>query len=53
MIAIIRAFENFRDKSKWKMLEQRAMSEDLSWESSAKKYTELFSRVIESRNHVS
>jgi starch synthase len=51
MVAFIRAFENFRDKTKWKTLEQRAMSEDFSWESSAKKYTELFSRVIESRGH--
>ena len=51
MIALIRAFENFRDKSKWKMLERRAMSQDFSWESSAKKYVKLFSHVIESRNY--
>jgi starch synthase len=51
MIAFIRAFENFRDKDKWRALEQRAMKEDFSWESSAKKYADLFSRVIESRNH--
>lgn len=51
MIAFIRAFENFRDKTKWKTLEQRAMSEDFSWEHSAKKYAELFYRIIESRNY--
>jgi starch synthase len=51
MIAFIRAFENFRDKAKWKKLEQRAMTEDFSWESSAKKYVELFSRIIKSRDH--
>ena len=51
MIAFIRAFENFRDKNKWRTLEQRAMREDFSWEASAKKYVELFSRIIESRNY--
>jgi starch synthase len=53
MIAFIRAFENFRDKAKWKLLEQRAMNEDFSWEYSAKKYAALFSRAIKSKNHTS
>jgi starch synthase len=52
MIALIRAFENFRDKAKWKMLEQRAMNQDFSWEYSAKKYIDLFHRVIRSRDHI-
>lgn len=47
MIAIIRAFENFRDKKKWGDLQKRAMNNDFSWDNSAKKYIELFVRAIE------
>lgn len=45
MIALIRAFENFRDKDKWMALQERAMEEDFSWKTSAKKYAELFVRA--------
>lgn len=47
MISLIRAFENFKDKKKWHSLQKRAMEKDFSWESSAKKYTDLFARAIE------
>ncbi|HEY4478654.1 MAG TPA: glycogen/starch synthase [Candidatus Paceibacterota bacterium] len=47
MISLIRAFENFRDKKKWAHLQKRAMSKDFSWDTSAKKYVELFARAIE------
>lgn len=47
MISIIRAFENFRDKKKWRELQKRSMSKDFSWYSSAKKYVALFSRAVE------
>lgn len=47
LIAIIRAFENFRDKEKWSSLQVRAMDQDFSWDASAKKYVDLFSRLIE------
>ena len=47
MIALIRAFENFKDKKKWAELEKRAMKKDFSWTQSAKKYVELFQRAIE------
>src|SRR3989344_9673502 len=50
MIAFIRAFENFKDKSKWKLLQKRAMQQDFSWDNSAKRYAELFSRAIEIHN---
>jgi starch synthase len=50
MIALIRAFENFRDKSKWRSLQKRAMEEDFSWKNSAKRYAELFVRAIKIRN---
>jgi starch synthase len=46
MIALIRAFENFRDKQKWRGLQERAMEKDFSWKTSAKKYAELFNRSI-------
>jgi starch synthase len=49
MIALIRAFENFRDKEKWRGLQERAMEEDFSWKNSAKRYAELFVRAIKIR----
>lgn len=52
LIAIIRAFENFRDKDKWSALQKRTMQKDFSWKNSAKKYTELFARAIELRNNI-
>jgi len=50
MISFIRAFENFRDKEKWRSLQRRAMSKDFSWERSAKKYVDLFIRAIRSKD---
>ncbi|MES3005908.1 MAG: glycogen/starch synthase [Patescibacteria group bacterium] len=47
MIAIIRAFENFRDNKKWRAIQSRAMAQDFSWSASAKKYVNLFNRVID------
>ena len=52
MIALIRAFENFRDKKKWQELQKRAMEKDFSWDSSGEKYLELFSRAIEIHNKI-
>ncbi len=50
MIALIRAFENYRDKKNWRALQKRAMLQDFSWHSSAKKYIEFFNRAIEFHN---
>lgn len=50
MIALIRAFENFRDKESWAKLQMRAMEKDFSWKSSAKKYAELFNRARKIHN---
>lgn len=50
MISLIRAFENFRDKKKWRELQKRAMKKDFSWVSSAKKYVDLFQRAVEIRS---
>ncbi len=46
MIALIRAFENYRDKKKWQGLQKRAMQQDFSWDRSAKEYVAFFERVI-------
>ncbi len=50
MIAIIRAFENFRDKERWQALQKRAMAKDFSWQHSAEKYVKLFLQAIATRN---
>ncbi|MFA6095836.1 MAG: glycogen/starch synthase [Candidatus Paceibacterota bacterium] len=47
MIALVRAFENFRDKEKWGALQKRAMARDFSWDSSAAKYVDLFHRALQ------
>ncbi len=52
MIALIRAFENFRDKDKWQELQKRAMEKDFSWDRSAEKYVELFERAIGVHNKI-
>lgn len=44
--AILRAIEAWRDKSAWQKLIQNAMSEDFSWERSARRYLELYSKAI-------
>ncbi len=46
MVAIVRAYENFRHRGVWKKLQLRAMKKDFSWEQSAKKYVALFERVV-------
>lgn len=46
LIAIIRAFENYKDKAKWKELQSRVMQQDFSWDASARKYVEAFNHMI-------
>jgi starch synthase len=46
MIALIRAFENYRDKKNWQALQKRAMSQDFSWDRSAQEYIQFFERAI-------
>lgn len=46
MVALVRAYENFRHKGVWKKLQLRAMKKDFSWEKSAKKYIDLFERLV-------
>ncbi|PIR87755.1 MAG: hypothetical protein COU10_02990 [Candidatus Harrisonbacteria bacterium CG10_big_fil_rev_8_21_14_0_10_45_28] len=47
LVAIIRAYENFKNKANWQSIQERAMGQDFSWESSAKKYAELLEKAVE------
>ena len=44
--AIIRAMENFKNKKKWKQLVTRDMQESNSWEIPAKKYIDLYKKIL-------
>ena len=46
LIAMIRAFVNWRHKSEWKNLQKRVMEKDFSWDRSARDYIDLFKKVI-------
>ena len=41
-----RALDAYRDKEGWRALMYRAMTEDWSWNASAKKYIELYKKVL-------
>lgn len=45
LIALIRAYTVFTNKREWTSLQKRAMRKDFSWEHSAKKYADLFTKV--------
>ncbi|MEI8337786.1 MAG: glycogen/starch synthase [bacterium] len=45
LISIMRAFENFRNKSVWTKLQKAGMQRDFSWNRSAKEYMKLFEKV--------
>jgi starch synthase len=44
--AIIRALENYHHKTSWKNLVKRVMQQSNSWEIPAKKYVELYRKVL-------
>jgi starch synthase len=44
--AIIRALENYKHKTVWKSLVKRVMQQSNSWEIPAKKYVELYRKVL-------
>jgi starch synthase len=46
MIAIIRAYENFRHKPIWRGIQRRGMLKDFSWNRSAAEYTHLFNVAL-------
>jgi len=49
VIAITRAFENYRHRQIWQGIQKRAMEKDFSWEKSAQKYLDLFFKAIDLR----
>lgn len=42
MVAVTRAYENYRHASIWKLIQKRAMERDFSWAKSAEAYARLF-----------
>lgn len=47
--ALTRAFEIYRSKKMWRGIVKRAMQADFSWDTSAKKYVDIYRRAIEYR----
>lgn len=47
--AIRRAVSAYRDRGAWQKVMARIMSQDFSWQSSAKKYEELYHQALEGR----
>lgn len=45
-VAMVRAFQLYRQKKEWTKLMQRAMKQDFSWQKSAKEYIKLFNMAI-------
>ncbi|MEM7724749.1 MAG: glycogen synthase GlgA [Cyanobacteria bacterium P01_A01_bin.45] len=43
---MIRAWEGFRYKDAWQKLQQRGMSQDFSWDKSAKEYVKLYKSML-------
>ena len=43
--ALVRAVETYRHRDIWRQLQTRCMRQDFSWESSARKYVELYRRA--------
>ncbi len=48
--ALSRAQTRFRNRSKWENLVRRAMSRDLSWERSARRYVEIYQQALKVRH---
>ncbi|HWB34146.1 MAG TPA: glycogen/starch synthase [Candidatus Paceibacterota bacterium] len=49
LVAVVRAYENFRNKDFWKQLQQRAMGKNFSWEMSARKYDKMIEKALKAR----
>jgi starch synthase len=46
--ALTRALTLFRDRRKWKALQQAGMQQDFSWDRSAGEYVKIYDRVLRS-----
>jgi len=49
LVAVVRALELYKNKREWEKLVKRSMSQNFSWDTVAKKYLDLYSRVIKFR----
>ncbi len=49
LVAIVRALETYRNEDAWRRIIRRGMDQDYSWGSVAKKYLDLYNRVVEFR----
>ncbi|RJQ28793.1 glycogen synthase [Candidatus Parcubacteria bacterium] len=49
LIAIVRAYESYRNKKEWRKLMHRAMNADFSWKKSARDYIALCRKIAEKR----
>ena len=47
--AIKRAVEAFKDEKTWQAAQKRAMKKDFSWDASAKKYIELYKKLLKKK----
>jgi starch synthase len=43
---MVRAWEGFRYKEKWRELQQRGMKQDFSWYNSAAKYIRIYKEIL-------
>jgi starch synthase len=50
MIAVRRALELYSDPERWRQLVRRGMSENWSWEESARKYMQLYDRIYRKKH---
>ncbi|MEK7611991.1 MAG: glycogen/starch synthase [Patescibacteria group bacterium] len=46
MIAITRAYENFKNTGVWRMIQKNAMAQDFSWSKAADEYARLFVQAV-------
>lgn len=45
--AVVRAIETYRDREKWRKLVISCMSQDFSWERSAREYMQLYNMILD------
>lgn len=46
VLAVERALERFATKRQWSLIRSRAMRQDFSWDNSAKKYKDLYNKLL-------
>ena len=46
LIALVRAWQAYRNKREWRAIVRRAMAKDFSWDASARAHVELYRTAI-------